>query len=370
MDLPAPSAAAATAASTHAWRQLLGQAQLGFPDTRHTMQFPAAAGFSATTVTHSSDSFARSLVAELLLDCAALEPARRESARLLALREAQRLVGIAAQRADGGLSYFPDLPELPPDTDSLALAAGLAARVAPDLLPRWMPWIERAAAPLHRGEPVETWIINPHVAAPLRSAMQRGVREHWGPGRDTAVNARFMRTLLRVDAARYRPLILAFLPQLLESRRADGCWDAVWYWGTVHVTALVAELLYELDPHHPAIAEVAGALWAQQLDDGGWGLGRAQPLETGHALSVLSRSERDSPRLRRGLACLLDLQRRDGAWNGTAWIRMESGRRAGGCCAPSFGSASVASAYALRALLPWQAWLRDAEAHAAPVTPA
>lgn len=351
MKWPAPTLSMVAGAAERAWQYLSDQAPLGFPGAQHTMRFPRRAGFSSKPVEHRSDGFARGVIAELLWDCAALDAVWRERAQAWVRSEAAHLAALALQRKDGGLSYFPELQELPPDSDSLASAALLAARCAPELLPRWRPWIDLALAEFARCGRLPTWLISPEAGPAARRLMEGGVRDHWGTGEDPAVAARFLRMLLAVDRERHEPVVRAALAGLLPQRRNDGTWDATWYWGTTHPTALLIELQQAWVPHRSVSSPELEGLRRTQLDDGGWGDGRAHPLDTAHAVTVFARAEGDSAVLRAALACLLDLQRRDGAWNATAWIKMEAGRRQGGCCAPSFGSIPVSTAYALRALL-------------------
>lgn len=362
MDLPEATEAAVSAAASAAWDHLLAQAEVGFPDACHAMGFPAWAGFSAEEEVQRSDTFARGVVAELLVDCGRLDAPRQEAARSLARREAHHLAEAAARRPDGGLAYFPGLPELPPDADSLASALVLSAEAAPELAPRWARWLELAAAPILEGAPPRTWLVDPDAPPRAREAMLRGIRLHWGEGLDVGVAARLLRALLIVDRGRFEGAVSAATAALLRDRAPEDPFDATWYWGQAHPTALVADLLLELDPRHAALPGIGRALGGlQRADDRGWGRWRAAGLPTAHALAALARIEGDSPALRQGLACLLDLQRRDGGWGESPWIMMERGRAAGSPAgATTFASTSVSTAHALRALLLCRAQLWEA----------
>ena len=55
----------------------------------------------------------------------------KDTLQEIAHREARYVAQATLKGRAGGWSYFPDLPELPPDLDSLSAALHLFARVAP-----------------------------------------------------------------------------------------------------------------------------------------------------------------------------------------------------------------------------------------------
>src|SRR5262249_34927275 len=116
---------------------LLGQAEQGFAEVRHRMKFSFAAGFSGPHEEHSGDIFARATLANLLLDAADARPEAQWALSLQAIarREAMYIAQSKLSDRAGGWSYFPTLPELPPDADSLSAALCLFSRIAPEYVP-------------------------------------------------------------------------------------------------------------------------------------------------------------------------------------------------------------------------------------------
>ncbi len=90
-------------------RHLLSQAEAGFPETRHTMQFPRREGFHARKEEHSSDVFARAVLAGVLLDIRELSDSDehfKDTLQEIAYREARLCSPGYLERQGGRLEIF------------------------------------------------------------------------------------------------------------------------------------------------------------------------------------------------------------------------------------------------------------------------
>jgi len=338
---------------------LLEQAEKDFEETRHTMVFPHAAGFTGASEEQSSEAFTRSILARVLLDIGALGGIEHPLLRVLPdviEREARQVAAARLCDREGGWSYFPDLPELPPDVDSLAAAALLFARASPQHIHLCARPIELVIDGLRSDGGIGTWIISPNDPHPAHLTMKRGIELYWGDTVDVEVCANFFLALLAVDRRRYEHLARRGAAYILNAQNENGTWDAIWYWGLAYPTALCLELLQSLGERDESTHKAADFFRNSQNSDGGWGwAGQASvPLETALAATLLSKAGVGMPKeVRRGTAdFLLECQSADGSWEGSPWIKMEVGRAHGTATHTlSYRSTTLTTAVCLRALL-------------------
>lgn len=336
---------------------LLACAAERFAETAHEMSFPRRAGFIGSREQHRSDLFARASLANVLLDCADLSPsddAHHVELRTIARREADYLATAKLSDRYGGWSYFPDLPELPPDVDSLAAVISLFARIAPAHLPLCRQPLELALSGLRADGAIGTWLISPRDPARAQQRMRRGVQSLWGDGIDVDVCVNFYSALWYLDPDQYAAQIRLGVDYLLSRQQTDGSWPATWYWGQAYPIALVTGLLNRVDIGEPARLRAARLLSNSQRDSGGWGEWQGLPLETALAVQVLTAEDADQyhRNILRGIDSLLDQQNLKGGWRASPWIRMDT-RRAGARQGAllSYQSSTLTTAFALRSLL-------------------
>ncbi|WP_424975313.1 prenyltransferase/squalene oxidase repeat-containing protein [Dinoroseobacter sp. S124A] len=323
----------------------------GFPEAHHRMRFPRWAGVGGGSVEHVAEVFAPAVIADLLVDAADLcEGEAAVRWRAVARRQADRVAQARLSDRPGGWSYFPDLPDLPPDLDSLGAAIRLFARAAPEHLPLVGDPIRIALAGTEANGLPRTWIIAPDAPLKARKRMRRGVRWHWGDTVDPEVCARFFLGLHAMDAARFAPEIARGAAAIAAAQAPGGLWPATWYAGPVYGTALCAELMVATG--HTRAAEAGCAALAKAVHPaGGWGMWEAVPLDTAMALALLA-DGLPPEAVTRAVELLLSYQNPDGSWPGTQWIQMEVGRALGRVRRRiTWQSDTVTTAFALRALL-------------------
>lgn len=327
------------------WDFLVRQADAGFPDARHEMTFPHAQGFTGRTERQGSDLFARAVIGGLLMDLAEAAPGHAAAARLLAAREADHLAAGRVEDRGGGWSYFPGLPELPPDLDSLAAAGALFARAATRHLASCEGPIELALSQRRPDGAIDTWLIAASDPPQAQAVMRRAIELCWGSTVDIDVLARFHRTLLRFDASRVEAVAAG--ARLVEAaQRADGAWQGTWYAGPYHGTALCVELLTAAGAAPAAVARACDFARLALAEPG------LSPVSTALCLWALHVAGEDAAKHERAIARLAAAQSDDGSWPEEPWIEMAMGRARGRVTKIlTWGSRSVASATCLRALI-------------------
>jgi squalene-hopene/tetraprenyl-beta-curcumene cyclase len=340
-----------------ATQHLLSQAEAGFPETRHVMRFPRSEGFRARQEEHSSDVFARAVLAGVLLDIAGLsdEDERfKATLRQIAHREARYVAQAKLKDRAGGWSYFPDLPELPPDLDSLAAALLLFARIAPEYTALCEDPVRVALDGVMPDGALKTWIISSKDHPKQRTCMQEAIALYWGDSADVEVCAQFFRALISHDHDRYYPTVLRGAHYVQEHQQPDGSWKAGWYWGPAYGSSLCMDLLRLLGVGEQAQSRGEQFFLASQRKNGGWGMWESVPLDTALSLWALRRPQlAEHPEVAaRAVGFLLDFQAPDGWWDPSPWIKMEVGRAEGQIsCTMTYQSATLTTAFCLRSLL-------------------
>jgi squalene-hopene/tetraprenyl-beta-curcumene cyclase len=335
---------------------LLAQAERQFAEVRHEITFTHRAGFTGQSERQSGDLFARATLANLCLDIAALsqDPETATALRAVARREATYLANAKVADRRGGWSYFPGLPELPPDADSLAAVLSLFLRIAPEYVPLCDEPVEHALARAGEDGSLETWIVAATDSPQQRERMQWAIRNCWGTGTDPDVLAHFYHALFRRAHERDRASIERGVSKLIAMQQPDGTWRSTWYVGPAFGTGLALRLLRETGKGEEVCARARTFLLDAQRADGAWGDHTPTALET--ALSMIALAETgsngDSRRLTLGGSALQTMQLEDGSWPASPWIRMEIGRATGKIVRVlTYQSITITTAYCLKGLL-------------------
>ncbi|WP_167854834.1 prenyltransferase/squalene oxidase repeat-containing protein [Mangrovimicrobium sediminis] len=346
---------------------LLVEAGRGWPTTEHRMRFPRRFGFGGDGEEHASDVLARAVIALEILH-AADAPAGRNIPALQRLRsnvvpaEAKHVARARLADRGGGWSYFPTLPELPPDLDSLAAALCLFSLAAPNYLPLTYAPARLALDSASAEGAIGTWLLAPDDARSALKRMRYGISKHFGRGVDVEVVARFYLGLQLADPGHYADAITRGADFVARQQRPDGAFTATWYFGDICGTLLCLQLLCTLDAHRQPRSRALAFLTAAVREDGGFGLWQSTPLETAAAIQALVLLQlADKSIVERAVRRLLDFQAQHGGFNPSPWIRMDIGRPARRVEKSLIHqSAAVSTAFCLRALVEAQHFLEPA----------
>jgi squalene-hopene/tetraprenyl-beta-curcumene cyclase len=337
-------------------KYLLVEADRQFAETRHRMKFSHVAGFTGSTEDQSSDLFARATLGNLLVDIVELARGSEWATSFYAIarREAEYVARAKVRSRAGGWSYFPDLPELPPDADSLAAALSLFVRIAPEYVELCHEAVDFVLADVQPDGSFETWIVAATDTPADRARMRWGIQNCWGIGADMDVMAHMYHALWLSDRLRYKETIARGASKLKEMQQPDGSWRATWYVGSAYGTALAVRLLRETGSGENARDRARQFLMAAQNEDGTWGHPTDAPLQTSLSMSALSDVEPklSSIQIDRGREALCERQLEDGSWHASPWIKMEIGRATGKILhVATYQSTTLTTAFCLRALL-------------------
>ncbi|TBR58017.1 hypothetical protein BLD44_017630 [Mastigocladus laminosus UU774] len=350
-------------------RFLIKQWQLGFAEAAHIMSFPREQGFIAAVEEQYGDVFQRALIADVLCDATKL---LGEQLQPVIDHEVNYLLNCRRNSGVGGWSYFPNLPELPPDADDLAqimqvlLRSGRRSEVEKYCK---VPLSVLLQNNTHADGSFETWIVPATDRTPEQNLQFWWVQQAWGTGRDPDVMANLLYTLVLYDPELFEQVIQDGVAYLESQQREDGSWQSSWYHGSYYGTYVCLRLLTLVRPGSPGIARAINFLYECQQVDGGWGIeDNSDPLSTALALLSLELAQQDAStegvskaiatadieRVLKGCSYLKHCQQEDKSWASCKFIRMELGRAAGRVRAILFyGSQTITTAFILKAALAW-----------------
>ena len=317
------------------------------------MLFPFAAGFSGPSEHQSSDVFGRAVLGGLLLDIAGLvADDLRAQLENVAAREADHVARSKLRDRAGGWSYFPDLPELPPDIDSLAAALLLFARTGSEHVHLCDEPLSLALAAT--GPPV-TWIVAPHDPRGAQEQMRTGIQRYWGNAVDAGVLARLYTALVAYDRALFQQRIDEGLGSPRSANRLKMAHGA-----PSGIGARLTRLRCVSSSCGLALA--VHTLWKLRSDTSGVliepkGAGSnvracpwTRPRRSGH--SAMANCRYGPEAVASAVSLIPAYQDPDGSWEANPWIRMDIGRALRIMQRTiSYWSSALTTAFCVRALL-------------------
>ncbi|MES2652530.1 MAG: phytanoyl-CoA dioxygenase family protein [Bacteroidota bacterium] len=309
---------------------LLKQYATDLNDVKHQMHFPTNQGFSSGIEDQEGDIFQRALLADTLCDFSLLM-----KKQLMPIIRGEIDYLISKQRTDevGGWSYFPDLTELPADTDDLAQIMQLFIRAN-----------QTSAVQLYCEKPLtvllnhqanadgsfESWIIPKNNLSALQQMQNEWITKAWGTGADGEVLANFYYALMLYDKERFASVIDKGMQFLIGQMHPDGYWKSTWYFGNYYGTYVALKALQQAKSQIPL--KIYNYLVQTQHADGGWGIDEiSTPLQTAFALLGLYYIYQNGQKIDDKLLekSLTYLNGDNYTWDKSPFIKMELGRASG-----------------------------------------
>ena len=355
------------------------QWELGFGEARHIMRFPHSMGHTAKQEYQYGDTFQRAIIADILCDVNELVELQLNP---IITYESDYLLSKRCLDSTGGWSYFPDLPELPPDADDLAQIMQVFIKSGRlDLLKDYCetPLNVLLSDNMHNEGSFETWIIPEVNRSANQERQAKWVKNMWGTGPDCEVIANVIYALEMYDSDRFLSIIQNGLDFIEASQQENGNWISTWYHGPFYGIYICLRLLTKTRPNSFAIQPSIEFLRRTQHSDGGWGLShQSDALSTALALLGLStiwtdnvpamnnsysgfsgRSDGftgidDQERVQVALEYLTESMEIEKSWKGVDFIRMNTARAQDD--APrilSYGGSTITTVYVLNAAQTW-----------------
>lgn len=342
---------------------LLQQWALGFPESIHRMMFRHRDGFTGASEVQSGNIFQRALLADIFCDlnelsCQALKPVLSHEVTFLI--NSQRKTGI------GGWSYFPDLPELPPDADDLGQVMQVLVRtenkdqIEACCYPSLTALLTENA---YSDGSFDTWIVPRNNRSPEQERQFLFVQHAWGEGREVEVMANLLYALYLFDREKFHVTIENGTGYIKRRQHKSGAWESTWYAGCYYSTYACLRLISCWCPEWEGATKAARFILSAQNHDGGWGTGqKSDTISTALALLSLrllhdtgAWSDGWQFQLNNSLRFLESMRCEDNCWGDDPFFRMPMERashKQGEIL--YFGSRTITTAYVLKALLAWR----------------
>ena len=326
---------------------LITQWKKDFGEAKHLFKFPREQ-FHVQTVNQLGDIFSRAIILENLLHIQHVV-----DASLSQIIDYDITYILSRRRRDevGGWAYFPDLMELPPDTDDLAQIMHVLLQLGrTDDVRRYCepPLRVLLTHGVRDDGGIETWIVpRPPCTSEQRLQLEY-IHRYWGHRVDVEVVANLVYALALYDYPRFRDVVDRAATYLEEAQHPNGSWFSTWYHGPFYGTWVVMRALRLVRPDSPALKAGRQFLLDARKSDGGWGLGDnvSDPLSTALALLALSLMGGKNIDVRPAVDFLLVQQKQDGGWAAVPFIKMDISDRIA-----TYASRVITSAYVLRTLI-------------------
>lgn len=323
-----------------------------FGEAKHVLSF-SQQQFSVRHQNQVGDIFPRAIILESLLS---INEALDGALSLIINYELDYLVNMRREDGFGGWAYFPDLIELPPDTDDLAqimhvlLQGGRRDAVNQYCEPALEILLKHG---VRSNGAIETWIVPDPPETPQQQRQMKYVENVWGKRVDDEVVANIVYAMSLYAPRRFSCIISKSLDYLAAQQNDDGSWYSTWYHGPFYGTWVAVRAFLSVRSGSSVIHKAVRFLKNSQRSDGGWGFtGNSDPLSTALALLTLAltskRRNRDA--IERGAIYLMETQEPDGSWARVPFIKMEVtiDRQP---VTLTYASNTVSTAYAVRALV-------------------
>ncbi len=274
---------------------ILTQQELNFREMEHNMIIPLAESFKRKFDYQVGNVFQRALIIDTLLDTRSFYPNADE----IIEKEVEILASAKLEKVRGGWSYFPELPELPPDSDDLGQVLQVLVRG------KYKKIDEAVSDPVslllsqcsYNDGSFETWIVDNNDTSKETAIIKKAIERMWimRKGKDNEVLANILYGLFLYDFPRLKDRIEKGINCLEKRQSKEGYWHSTWYWGGYYGTYVAVRIIKALKPCSSTLKKAEDYLINNQNYDGGWGSLGSDPLNT--ALALLALSLLESPNL-------------------------------------------------------------------------
>lgn len=326
---------------------LLTQQDMDFPEAKDRMFFSKSGGFIGDQEHQQGDVFQRALIVDTLLDARSFFPNADEIIK----KEVEKLVAAKLTRVSGGWSYFPSLPEMPPDTDCLAQVIQVLVKS------KYEKIYEEVSDPVslllsqcsYDDGSFETWIVDNNDTSEETAIIKNAIERVWKMrgGKDNEVVANILYGLYLYDYPHLKDRIEKGVNCLEERQSKEGYWVSTWYWGNYYGTYISVRIIKAVKPDSPALKKAEDFLINSQNFDGGWGEVGSDPLNTGLALLSLSLLEsKEKECYINSINYLCSTQNKRGYWDRVEFIKKDTGK-----IIFYYKSKTITTQYCLKALV-------------------
>lgn len=341
---------------------LLKQRAKGYPELKHWMDFLHEEGFTATDQYLGGDVFSRAYILNLLLEMCSygIKIDQNEI-----LSEIEYLVGKKSRFFQVGWSYFPDLPELAPDIDTLSEMVKIWVSTGKNEVLKAVIYntVDFALCNSRNDNGAfNTWILDENDKSEISIRALKAAKEIWGTEPDPEVNANFLNALSLLDFTKYEGVIEKGVDWLLGMQNEDGYWGSTWYVGNYYGCYICSKLFKKINLKNENVIYIIEYLKKSQNRNGSWGDADGNVLDTSYAISALvdiAQEKEIKIILERGIKYIIDQNDNSGYWGGCNFIKMNLGRVSGKTRIITYKSSILTTAMCINSIVKGKSMLND-----------
>lgn len=235
----------------------------------------------------------------------------------------QALIDSQPKNRIGGWNYFPAIPELPPDCDDLGEILLVLLKMAHPKISDYCDGIIKHALWGQKSDgSISTWIASPNDADSIR--FREKIYSVWGSQPDTEVIANFLFALWKYNPDRFGKNIEKGAAYIAGKQDPEGFWSSTWYYGPYYGTMVCCRLLRLVGGYDANLQMARNFLLRSRNDNGNWDSSDDAVLNTAYALLALVAflDERDPAIILPAARRLLELQRVNGSWKGSIFMKL------------------------------------------------
>lgn len=359
------SIASAQKIADSAMEFVIRQQKKAYPELKHWMVFSHGSGFTGKEQLQGGDVFQRSFILNLLYDIKEMGHYLEES---LFKEEIDYICKSRTRFYEYGWNYFPDLPELAPDIDTLSeiIKLGLntssfddnSSEVIRKTIGNVLSWntLEDGA--------FETWILDKNDNSPNTIKSLEAAVNLWGTDPDPEVVANFIYALICTGDSAHKAVIESGMRWLLEKQNEEGFWECTWYTGSFYGMYICSRLFKQSGYFGEASKNALEFLLKNQHENGALGDEIPNPQDTALGLcalinfgEVLSCSD-IKDRVKKAVCYIASQVNEFGYWNSVDFIQMDTGRVSGETQMVYYRSAIMTSVICIYAIYKGLKFLR------------
>lgn len=147
---------------------------------------------------------------------------------------------------------------------------------------------------------------------------------------DLEVTSNLIKSLYRMDFFKYEKRIIESLAWIEANQNQEGFWSSTWYVGNYYCGYVLSHLS-KIPSFSDCYQRFLHYLYQSQNDNGSWGDGQGNPLDTAYAVYSIAEAA-DSGReisekaVKRGVKYLLSTRNHEGYWFSCEFIKMGKGK--------------------------------------------
>jgi squalene-hopene/tetraprenyl-beta-curcumene cyclase len=343
------------------------QSEIGYSEAIHTMLFPKIFSNAKAYDIYEGFIFQRALICEALLDVYDLG---FKIDKKWLVNDANLLINSSAVDIEGGWRYFPSLYYLPPDADDLAQVLQVLLRTGikiPEFVDKAIDLIFDQG--IYPNGSFETWIVDRNNLSNVNKTIIWSIENMWGKGPDVEVMANLLYALNMYDYKKYEHEIKRGCKFIIASQKPSGYWDSSWYVDKYYSVFVCTRLISLIFPNNNCFDNTYSFLINKQRNNGSWGAGEGNPLQTSLVLlsliQIMSFSNTEiKDKINKGVSYILNSQNENGFWNGSPFIEMNvnralNQRKTGQPKIITYQSDTITSTFCLKALSAYLKILKD-----------